>query len=544
MAYVNRSEAWLCRDCFADGDTFGDTSGDTFGDASHQHEVSHSPKTSAAQISPANASPETSPAQISPADTSPNTSPANASPAKTSLANASPANAFPANASPAKTSPANTSPANASLAKTSPPKKCPNCKGGHIVHHHELKRLTIAHLDCDAFYASVEKRDNPDLANKPVIVGGGKRGVVATACYVARIHGVRSAMPMFKALALCPDAVVISPRMHAYQQVAQEIRRMMDELTPLVEPLSIDEAYLDLTGTEALHNRYAAASMARLAKRIAGEVGISVSIGLSANKALAKLASDMDKPRGFHVIGTAEAILAPMPVTTLFGVGKALARKLNKTGIMCCADLAKTDLGILHTLAGNFAPRLQQLAKGIDPRPVVANRPTKSISAETTFDDDIADVAALLMVLDSLCDSVVRRLRSAGLNGKHVTLKLKSPQHKLITRSMTLPHPTRLKGKIFQAGEVLLKRECIAKTKQEIKYWRLLGIGVDGLSTSEEADAPDLADMADPQHGRMQRLQEAMDTIRDRHGEASIISGRQIGQNIGAGKNKTEGADD
>ncbi|MCG8626409.1 MAG: hypothetical protein MJE68_30975, partial [Proteobacteria bacterium] len=273
MAYVNRSEAWLCRDCFADGDTFGDTSGDTFGDASHQHEVSHSPKTSAAQISPANASPETSPAQISPADTSPNTSPANASPAKTSLANASPANAFPANASPAKTSPANTSPANASLAKTSPPKKCPNCKGGHIVHHHELKRLTIAHLDCDAFYASVEKRDNPALANKPVIVGGGKRGVVATACYVARIHGVRSAMPMFKALALCPDAVVISPRMHAYQQVAQEIRSMLDELTPLVEPLSIDEAYLDLTGTEALHNRYAAASMARLAKRIAGEVG-------------------------------------------------------------------------------------------------------------------------------------------------------------------------------------------------------------------------------------------------------------------------------
>lgn len=453
MAYVNRSETWLCRTCFADGDT----------------------------------------------------------------------SAYPPETRPPK---------------TCPPKKCPKCEGEYIVHHHELKRLTIAHLDCDAFYASVEKRDNPDLINKPVIVGGGKRGVVATACYVARIHGVRSAMPMFKALALCPDAVVIPPRMHVYQQVAQEIRRMMDELTPLVEPLSIDEAYLDLTGTEALHNRYAAVSLAGLAKRIADEVGVSVSIGLSANKALAKLASDMDKPRGFHVIGTkeAEAVLASMPVTILFGVGKALARKLNKAGVMCCADLAKTDLGILHTLAGSFAPRLQQLAKGIDPRPVVANRPTKSISAETTFDDDIADVAALLMVLDSLCDSVVRRLRQAGLNGKHVTLKLKSPQHKLITRSMTLPHPTRLKGKIFQAGEVLLRRECIANPKPAIKYWRLLGIGVDGLSRGEEADAPDLADMADPQHGRMQRLQEAMETIRDRHGEASIISGRQIGKGSGKGE--------
>jgi DNA polymerase-4 len=197
-----------------------------------------------------------------------------------------------------------------------------------LIRHAEIDALTLAHVDCDAFYATVEKRDNPELADKPVIIGGGKRGVVSTCCYIARIHGVRSAMPMFKALDACPDAVVIKPDMEKYARVGREVRRMMEELTPLVQPISIDEAFLDLAGTERLHKDTPARTLARFAARVEAEIGITLSVGLSYCKFLAKVASDLDKPRGFSVIGKEEALafLGPRPVTSDLGRRQGLCR--------------------------------------------------------------------------------------------------------------------------------------------------------------------------------------------------------------------------
>lgn len=220
--------------------------------------------------------------------------------------------------------------------------RCPECGRPRVLAHRELFDLSIAHMDCDAFYASVEKRDNPDLRDKPLIVGGGKRGVVTTACYIARIKGVRSAMPMFKALQLCPEAVVVPPRMEAYAEASRAIRAMMDELTPVVEPLSLDEAFLDLTGTAKLHGHPPAVMLARLIKRMQDELGLTGSIGLSHNKFLAKIASDLDKPRGFSVIGAAETMdfLADKPVSLIWGVGQATRSALEKSGIRTFSDLA------------------------------------------------------------------------------------------------------------------------------------------------------------------------------------------------------------
>ena len=221
---------------------------------------------------------------------------------------------------------------------------CPACGSRRVVRHAELFALGIGHIDCDAFYASVEKRDRPELAGRPVIVGGGTRGVVSAACYIARIYGVRSAMPMFKALQACPDAVVIRPDFAKYTAAARHIRTLMAELTPLVQPLSIDEAVLDLRGTEALHGAPAAAVLARLALRIEAEVGVTISVGLAPNRLLAKLAAERDKPRGFAVLGSdAAQVLAPSPVSLLPGVGPALERRLHALGLRRVADLQALD---------------------------------------------------------------------------------------------------------------------------------------------------------------------------------------------------------
>src|SRR5689334_15449192 len=213
--------------------------------------------------------------------------------------------------------------------------RCPNCRSPRLARHAELFGLAIAHIDCDAFYAAIEKRDNPDLRDKPLIIGGGTRGVVSTACYIARISGVRSAMPMFKARKLCPDAVILPPNMAKYQKAGKEVRALMLELTPLVEPLSIDEAFLDLSGTETLHKSSPAESLARLALKIEREIGITVSIGLSHNKFLAKIASDLNKPRGFSVIGKAETLsfLADKPVRFIWGIGQKTSESLAKDGL-------------------------------------------------------------------------------------------------------------------------------------------------------------------------------------------------------------------
>ena len=245
--------------------------------------------------------------------------------------------------------------------------KCSKCGSGRLLWHDELSCLSIAHVDCDAFYAAVEKRDDPSLADRPVIIGGGRRGVVSTACYIARLHGVHSAMPMFKALKACPDAVVIRPQMEKYVAVGRLVREKLRTLSPLVEPISIDEAFIDLDGTTALAGKSPALQLVHVAIEIERELGITVSIGLSFNKFLAKVASDLDKPRGFTVVGRHEAedFLAGKPVTTIWGVGKALAKKLHADNIRRIADLRRFDEPALTERYGSMGSRLWHSGSGI-----------------------------------------------------------------------------------------------------------------------------------------------------------------------------------
>ncbi len=393
--------------------------------------------------------------------------------------------------------------------------RCPACGSPRLARHAELDRLTIAHVDCDAFYATIEKRDDPSLADKPVIVGGGKRGVVAAACYIARTYGIRSAMPMFEALRRCPQAVVVRPTMAKYAKVGRDVRRAMFELTPLVEPLSIDEAFLDLTGTERLHGMSAAKVLARFACQVERELGITVSIGLSANKFLAKIASDMDKPRGFAVLGQAEAaaFLAPRPVGFIFGVGAASAGKLAADGYRLIADLQRADERELMRRYGEEGVRLARLAYGIDARRVDPARETKSISAETTFERDIGDFRPLEQTLWNLTEKVSARLKANALAGATVTLKLKSADFKLRTRAQALGAPTQLAARIFAAGRELLRRE-VGPTR-----FRLIGIGVSSL---EDADGADLADLLDR---RGAQAEHAVDRLREKYGRDAVVKG-------------------
>jgi len=389
--------------------------------------------------------------------------------------------------------------------------------------HPELDRLTIAHVDCDAFYASVEKRDNPELADKPVIIGGGKRGVVSTACYVARIHGVRSAMPMFKALEACPQAIVIKPDMEKYARVGREVRRMMQDLTPLVQPLSIDEAFLDLAGTERLHHDPPARTLAKFARRVEQEIGITVSVGLSYCKFLAKVASDMNKPRGFSVIGEAEAygFLKERPVTLIWGVGKAFAAALASDGITMIGQLQEMDEAVLMRRYGVMGKRLFNLSRGQDDRKVHLNDEAKTVSAETTFFEDYSKPEDLVPVLRALAEQVSRRLKKAAIAGQTVVLKLKTQDFKTRTRNRKLEAHTQLADRIFREGQSLLEREL-----DGTKY-RLLGIGVSDLADSATADPPDLIDR---DAGRRAKAEAAMDTLRDKFGNKSIETGYTFGK--------------
>lgn len=398
-------------------------------------------------------------------------------------------------------------------------RRCPACRSPRLLTHPELDQLAIAHIDCDAFYASVEKRDDPSLRDKPVIVGGGRRGVVSAACYVARIYAVRSAMPMFKALELCPQAVVIRPDMRKYQAVGREVRRLMLESTPLVEPLSIDEAFLDLSGTERLHHGSPARTLVRLARRIESEIGVTVSIGLSYNKFLAKVASDLDKPRGFSVIGRAEArdFLARRPVGLIWGVGKALRQRLERDGIHAIGQLTAFEERDLVARYGAIGRRLACFARGEDDRVVDPASPAKSVSAETTFESDLASLAALQGELWPLCETVAARLKRAGLAGRTVTLKLKGADFRILTRSRTLTAPTQLAEVLFRAVLPLLKAEATGRR------YRLVGIGASGLGPGAEADPPDLLD---PEAGRRAKVEHAIDAVRDKLGGDAIVKGR------------------
>jgi DNA polymerase-4 len=398
---------------------------------------------------------------------------------------------------------------------------CPACASRRLVRHPELFALTVAHIDCDAFYASIEKRDRPELLALPVIVGGGRRGVVAACCYIARTRGVRSAMPMFKALRLCPDAVVIRPEMAKYAAAARQIRGLMEALTPLVQPLSIDEAVLDLRGTAVLHRAPPAAVLARFARQVEREVGVTVSIGLAANRLMGKLAAERDKPRGFAVIGATEAAawLAPQPVTLLPGVGPALARRLEAAGL--------TRLGQLATLTpleaarrfGEDGPGLAARARGEDNRPVNPERETKSIGAETTFDRDLAAVADLEGPLWWMCEKLARRLRETELAAAGIVLKLKTGGFALRTRNARLPAPTRLPETLFAAARPLLLREADGTP------FRLIGLGAQPLAPAAGADRGDLADPEAPK--RAARWQ-AVEALRARFGEAAVMQGRGL----------------
>jgi DNA polymerase-4 len=401
-------------------------------------------------------------------------------------------------------------------------RRCRSCGSPRLVYHRELYDLTLAHIDCDAFYATIEKRDNPDLADKPVIIGGGKRGVVSTACYIARISGVRSAMPMFKALELCPDAVVIRPDMEKYVNVGRQVRQLMMELTPLVQPLSIDEAFLELAGTERLHRDPPARILARLAKRIESELGISISVGLSYCKFLAKVASDLEKPRGFSVIGEAEAkdFLAPRPVTTIWGVGKAFNSTLEADGIRTVGQLQKMEEADLMRRYGSMGQRLYRLSRGMDEREVHLNDPAKSVSAETTFFDDVSRHDDLVPILRRLSEKVSTRLKKHGIAGHTVVLKMKTADFKSRTRNKRLEDPTQLADRIFRTGLSLMERETDG-TK-----FRLLGIGVTDLCDPQLADPPDLVDH---QAGRRAAAEAAMDKLRDKFGAAAVETGYTFG---------------
>ena len=402
--------------------------------------------------------------------------------------------------------------------------RCQKCKSPRVLHHAELHQLCIAHIDCDAFYAAVEKRDNPDLRDKPVIVGGGERGVVSTACYIARTKGVRSAMPMFKARALCPEAVVVKPNMTKYAAVAKHVRTLMLELTPLVQPVSIDEAFLDLSGTQRLHKASPAVSLMKLARRIEEDVGVTVSVGLSHNKFLAKMASEINKPRGFSVIGVAEtmALLAAKPVSAIWGVGQSLQTSLEKRGIKLVGQLQTLDRTDLMLQYGKTGSRLFHLSRGEDWRDVSTNDKAKSISAETTFFDDIAHYAELEAKLWGLCQRVSKRAKKSGISGKAITLKLKTKDFESRTRSISLSEGTNLAHVIFEAGVQMLRKE-VGKTK-----FRLIGIGIHRLNKSNSFHLPEL----DSKHVSLTKAELAMDRIKNRFGSSAIDRGIGLNDSV------------
>ncbi len=402
------------------------------------------------------------------------------------------------------------------------PGRCPSCHSPRTISHVELNKLSVAHLDCDAFYASVEKRDNPALRDKPVIVGGGRRGVVSTCCYLARIKGVRSAMPMFQALKLCPEAEVVKGRMEVYVTVSKQIRTMMEALTPAVEPLSLDEAFLDLGGTQRLHHASPAILLAQLVRQIESEIGVSVSIGLSHNKFLAKIASDLDKPRGFSIIGVSEteAFLEKQNVSIIWGVGQATQEMLAKNGIRTIAEIKRRDRKELIGQYGSMGDRLWHLARGLDQRPVARDAKLKTISHETTFFENTGNRDVLEGHLWRLAEQVSDRAKAKDLAGRVVNLKLKCANFALITRRVSLPDFTQLADTIYRSALPLLAKELHREP------FRLIGVGLSDISKANEIKA--IGDLLDADALKRAASERATDTIRERFGASAILKGRAL----------------
>lgn len=399
-----------------------------------------------------------------------------------------------------------------------PATRCAACGSPRVVSHPELDQLSIAHMDCDAFYASVEKRDRPELRDKPVIVGGGKRGVVSTACYVARLYGVGSAMPMFKALKACPEAVVIKPNFAKYKPVSDHIFGKLRALTPLVQTLSLDEAWIDLKGTERLNGGPAALQLVRVQREIETETGVTVSIGLAPNRFLAKAASEMDKPRGFTVIGSeAKALLAPRSVSMLPGVGPVFARTLRSDGFDTVGDLADADPRDLIKKYGEWGLRLHDLSHGRDARQVNPEHDRRGMSAETTFNNDLSSLEDLEAELWPLCEKLASKARRDGVASRVVVLKLRRTDFNILTRRRTLADPVQTARALFAAGREMLKPELG-------RPYRLIGIGMADIQDAD--DAP--IGLFDTAEQKALKTETAIDRLRDKFGKDVVVAGRAL----------------
>jgi len=382
----------------------------------------------------------------------------------------------------------------------------------------------ILHVDMDAFYASVEVREQPGLAGRPVIVGGSPRGrgVVSAANYEARRFGIHSAMPTARAMRLCPEAVCLPGRMSLYASISRQIREIFNRYSPLVEPLSLDEAFLDVTDSQRLFG--SAAEIANAIKQaIRNELSLVASVGIAPNKFIAKIASDLDKPDGFVEVMPEEvqAFLDPLPVSRIWGVGKATGKELDRLGISTIAQLRQQSEAVLQDRFGKFGNHLWRLANGMDDRPVVSDSEAKSISNETTFDSDISNRDTLRAWLMELTEQVCWRLRQHDLYGRTVQIKLRFADFSTITRSHTLPEATQQTKQVWQAVMALFDKAM----QSESRRLRLVGVGVSGLS--ETAQRPQVqTDMFEqPKDTRQTQLDEVADAIKSRFGSSGIRRG-------------------
>jgi DNA polymerase-4 len=350
----------------------------------------------------------------------------------------------------------------------------------------------IVHLDMDAFYASVEQRDNPALRGKPLVVGGRPegRGVVAAASYEARAFGVRSAMPMATAMRLCPQLLIVRPDFQHYRAVSREIQAIMHSCTPLVEPLSLDEAYLDVT-ENSWGEPLASVVAIRLKKKITEETGLTASAGVAPNKFLAKIASGWRKPDGLTVIAPerVERFLQKLPVEALWGVGPVTAKKLHRIGVTRLVDVRSADPQRLHEAVGSLADWLRQLSMGDDPREVCPDRPTKSVSAESTYAEDLIDADVVRGEMEGMARSVAADLENKRLTARTVTIKVRYSDFTTVTRSHTAEPPTRDPARLAERATALLERTEAGK-----RPVRLLGAGAHGLAEDSEAES----ETADP----------------------------------------------
>ncbi len=400
--------------------------------------------------------------------------------------------------------------------------KCHKCNSPRILEHDELLSLNIAHIDCDAFYASVEKSRNPLLINKPVIVGGGKRGVVTTCCYIARIKGVKSAMPIFKAKKLCPEAIIIHPKMTLYKRISKIVFSKFNQLTPLVETIAFDEAYLDFSGTYQLYKKTPAELLVKLALEIEKQLGITISIGLSENKFLAKLASSFNKPRGFTVIGKSEKLefIKNLHIKNIPGIGPSLQKKFERNSIITIDNLRKLDKKKLINGFGNFGGTVWNMARGIDERKVNPSNQRKSISKETTFETNISDFNELKKTLWALSENVSEILKKNNTFARLLTLKLKRHNFKTITCSFTFLEPTYLAENIYQTAISLLKN------KIEQAPFRLIGLSTSKFCIEKQQSFSNLK--LNKKSQKIEKTEHVVDKIRLKFGKEIIKKGRSM----------------